>query len=407
MGLFTKKEKRHSVENPDNALNVSGILELIGLSNTSASGEKITIDRALSIPAYWAGVNFLSSTIAGLPLNVYRRNKDGRKKVKGGLSSILHDAVNDGMSSFEWRKYSFDRVFTGGRSFTLIDRNSSGVITDLYPLIPEYMKVKTKGGARFYRYNPPGEKPTTYKASEIIDVPFMLKSNGVDCYSPVLTNKDTFGLSLSVSKYGSKFFNDGGVPAFAISGPFQTSKAMNNASEDLSTAIKQANTEKRLVLPIPKDHTITQLGSDPDKTQLVAIKKYQNEEIARILSLPLVFIQDLTNGTYANTEQQDLHLVKHTVKRWIEQLEQELNLKLFGRDNKTLFVEFNLDGLLRGDFKTRMEGYSKGIQNAILTPNEVRRKENLPDYDAGDELMIQGATVPIGTQPNLKSEVTP
>jgi len=110
-------------------------------------------------------------------------------------------------------------------------------------------------------------------------------------------------------------------------------------------------------------------------------------------------LQDLSNGTYSNSEQQDLHFVKHTLKRWIEQIEQELNLKLFGRGNNSRFVEFNVDGLLRGDFKTRMEGYAIGIQNALLKPNEARRAENRPDDSEGDELLIQGATVPLGSQP--------
>jgi HK97 family phage portal protein len=95
-----------------------------------------------------------------------------------------------------------------------------------------------------------------------------------------------------------------------------------------------------------------------------------------------------------------LHFVKHTVKRWVEQFEQELNLKLWGRSNNRTFAELNVDGLLRGDFGSRMEGYSKSIQNAIMTPNEARRKENLPDNPQGNSLLVQGATVPLGTQPN-------
>jgi HK97 family phage portal protein len=108
-------------------------------------------------------------------------------------------------------------------------------------------------------------------------------------------------------------------------------------------------------------------------------------------------LQDLSRGTFSNTEQQDLHFVKHTIKRWIEQVEAEMNLKLFGR-NARQYVEFNVDGLLRGDFKTRMEAHAASIQNGIRTPNEVRDLENMEPLPAGDDLMIQGATVPIRTQ---------
>ena len=84
------------------------------------------------------------------------------------------------------------------------------------------------------------------------------------------------------------------------------------------------------------------------------MQRFSIEQIARVYQVPPVFLQDLTHGTFSNTEQQDLHLVKHTIKRWIEQLEQELNLKLFPRGSSE-FVEFSLDGLLRGDIKTVAE----------------------------------------------------
>jgi HK97 family phage portal protein len=131
--------------------------------------------------------------------------------------------------------------------------------------------------------------------------------------------------------------------------------------------------------------------------QLLELQRFCVEQIARIYSLPPVFLQDLSRGTFSNTEQQDLHFVKHTIKRWVEQVEAEMNLKLFGR-NARQYVEFNVDGLLRGDFKTRMEAHATSIQNGIRTPNEVRDLENMEPMPAGDDLMIQGATVPIRTQ---------
>lgn len=115
--------------------------------------------------------------------------------------------------------------------------------------------------------------------------------------------------------------------------------------------------------------------------------------------MPPVFLQDLTHGTFSNTEQQDLHLVKHLISQWAQAFEEEMNLKLFGQRNGGRYVEHNVDGLLRGDFKTRMEALASGVQNALLTPNEGRALENRPDKPNGDDLMIQGATVPLGTQP--------
>ena len=150
-------------------------------------------------------------------------------------------------------------------------------------------------------------------------------------------------------------------------------------------------------MALPLGHELKPLGFSPDDMQLLELQRFCVEQVARIYSLPPVFLQDLTHGTFANTEQQDLHFVKHTIKRWVEQTEAEINLKIFGRNSRT-YAEFNVEGLLRGDFKTRMEAHATSIQNGIRTPNEVRDIENLEPMPEGDSLMIQGATVPISAQ---------
>lgn len=393
-----KKEQR-SIENPDTKITPMNFMEFFGLVSRSSTGVVVDIDKALGVPAVWAAVNFLSGTLAGLPLNHYKKTRSGREKQRGTLQGVLHDAVNPEMSSFEWRKYVFERVFTVGRSYTLIDRDSRGKVVDLWPINPQNITIRLKSGRKTYELKTEkGVVSRVYAAEDIIDIPYMLKGDGVSYYSPILSNKESIGLAIAANSYGSKFFSDGGVPPFVITGPFQSGAAIRRAGDDLAAAIKNASAEKRLALPLPAGHEIKALGTDPEKSQLVELKKFCNEEIARIYSLPVLFIQDLSKGTYANTEQQDLHLVKHTIKRWVEQVEQELNLKLFGRGSSKEYVEFNLDGLLRGDFKTRMEGYSTGIQNGVYTPNEAREKENMTRMDGGDSLMIQGATVPITNQ---------
>lgn len=394
-----KQEQRANIENPTVPVSSENFLEFfLGDNGNSASGVSVTVDNAMGIPAVWAAVNFLAGTIAGLPLKHYRKTETGREEVKGKLARILHSAVNDEMSSFEWRKYSFERTFTSGRQITWIDRVGDE-IQNFYPLDPAYVTVKKVSGKKTYRYALPGVRAKIYVASEIIDIPFCLKADMVKALSPISANKDTIGLAIAATNYGSKFFQNGGVPPFVIEGPFQTGAALKRSSDDMAQTIKETSRQNRVALSLPTGHTIKPIGADPEKSQLVELKKFLIEEIARIYSLPPTFLQDLTRATFSNVEQQDLHLVKHTIKRWVEQSEQEMNLKLFGRDNETDYVEYNLDGLLRGDFKTRMEGYAQAIQNSIYTPAQVHAKENLPSRTEADVLLIQGATVPLGSQP--------
>lgn len=393
-----KAEERASAENPNVPISSESILAMLGFSGNSAAGVNVTIEAALGVPAIWAAVNFIAGTMAGLPLHVYKKTANGREKVEGGLAAILHDAVNDECSSFEWRKYSFDRVLTSGRSLTFIERNNAGQIINLWPLNPAEVTVRRKDGRRSYERKV-GKGAVVYSASEVIDIPFMLNADMLTARSPILANKDTIGLAIAATNYGSRFFNNGGVPPFLMTGNFASGAGLNRASSDLEQAVKNAAKEGRLALTLPAGHDIKSIGVDPAKSQLVELKRFLIEEIARIYSLPPNFLQDLSHGTFSNVEQQDLHFVKHTIKRWVEQVEQELNLKLFGRAGNDQYVEFNLDGLLRGDFKTRMEGYAQAIQNGVLKPNEARRQENRPDDPQGDVLLIQGATVPLGSQP--------
>lgn len=391
---FTRKAEQRdgltATQSSEDVLRVFGLADWL----ESASGETVTIETALGVPAVFSAVNFLAGTVAGLPLSVYRRTQQGRESVSGGLTSVLHDVANDEamISSFDLRKWWMEQALTGGRGVVFIDRNARDEVVNLWPLEPSKLTIKRVDGMREYHYRDGGL--TVYAASDVLDLAFMLRSDGFRHRSPIMANRDVIGMAQAMTRYGGAFFRNGGVPPFAVTGGFRSGNAMKRAADDLEEAVTRAAKDRRQALVLPDGLDIKPIGGDPDKNQMIESQRFMIEQIARIYSMPPVFLQDLTHGTFSNTEQQDLHFVKHTVKRWIEQIEQEMNLKLFGR-GADLYVEFNLDGLLRGDFKTRMDGYAQGIQNGVLMPNEARALENRPAANGGDQLMIQGATVPL------------
>ncbi len=341
-------------------------------------------------------MNFLSGTLAGLPLHLYQRSGGESKRVEGSprarmgrLSVILRDAANDEASSFAWRKAVFDAVFTHGRAFTFIERNALGEVINLWPLNPASVSVVRSQGRTQYHYSE-GDRRLVYEAGEIIDIPFMLKSDGLGHRSPILTNAGAIGMAMAATQYSSKLFANGGVPPLVLEGPLTTAAGVKRASEDMVKAVENAAEANKSVLTLPTGHTLKPLGIDPDKQQLIELQRFCVVQVARIYSLPPAFLQDLTHGTFSNTEQQDLQLIKHTLQRWVIQFEQELNLKLFGRADASHYAKFNLDGLQRGDFKTRMEGISRGIGSALFTPNEGRALMELPAQTGGDVLLVQG-----------------
>jgi len=137
MGMFDRfiNPEKRSLENPNAPVSANDFLHIMGWGDfSSAAGVTVNTDNALGVPAVWAAVNFISGTLASLPLEVHRRTDTGHERVKDGIGLWLDRAVNPTLSSFAWRKYIFEQVLTGGRSVNLIVRNGAGIVTDLVPL---------------------------------------------------------------------------------------------------------------------------------------------------------------------------------------------------------------------------------------------------------------------------------
>lgn len=387
-------EQRMITEIPGIERPNANFLQVYGLGDVALPS--VTIDSALRVPAVLAAATFLPRSLAALPLHAYRKTKAGPEKINGGIETLIHEAPNAEWTSFKLRQYFWTQVFTGGRGLMLIERSGSNIV-GLYPINPTNANLKRDAmGRTTYQI---GDK--VYPASDVIDVPFMLKADALSHHGPIVLGAKAIQLALAMQEYGAKFFAGGGVPPLALEGPLpQGPEAMKRAMADIHRAIDTAKAQDKPIFPMPPGHKLTPVGFDPDKGQMTDARRFQTEEIARIYGLPPVFLQDLTHGTFSNTEQQDLHLVKHLLSQWAQALEEEMNLKLFGQRNGGRYVEHALDGLLRGDFLSRMTAHSTSVQNGIRTPNEVRALENLPALPNGDELLIQGATVPLGSQPN-------
>ena len=383
-----------SIENPTVPVSADNFLAFFGVQ--SANLPAVTIDNALTVPAVLAAVAFLSRTLAALPLHAYRNTKEGAVRLTGKTATVLHENPNDLMDSFAFRQYFWQQVFTGGRGLAWIERNGAH-IEALWPMNPSKTTIKRTGFNVVYRHD-----GKDYPAADVIDVPFMLKADGVCHYGPIALASKAIQLALAMNAYGSQFFAGGGVPPLALTGPLpQGGEGMKRALGDMHRAIEEARKSEKPIVPIPPGHELKPIGFDPEKGQMTAARLFQVQEIGRAWQLPPVFLQDFSQGVKANAEQQDLHLVKHLIGQWAAALEGEMNLKLFGRFNGGRYVSHNLDGLLRGDFKSRIEGIARAIQTAQMTPDEARALENRPKHPnpAAGELLVQGATVVLGSQP--------
>lgn len=387
-------QENRNIENPTVPVSSAAFMQFFGVSTGNLPA--VTVDSAMTVPAVAAAVAFLSRSLANLPLHAFvDKGEAGSEKAGGKLQRVLNEAPNSEWTSFGMRQYFWGQVFTAGRGLAYIERVGRNP-DSLWPMDANKTSVKRVGGRKVYTY---GGKE--YPAADVIDVPFMLKADQLGCRSPVVMGAKAIALALAMNDYGAGFFAGGGVPPLALSGPMPAgAEAMERAKKDVKRAIEGAKERSEAIMPIPAGYTLSPVGFDPAKGQMVEAQRFVVEEIGRVFQIPPVFIGDLTHGTFSNTEQQDLHLVKHLIAQWAKALEEELNLKLFGPSNNRRYVEHSLDAMMRGDFKSRIEGMARGVQTALLTPNEARGLDNRKALANGDVLYIQGATVPLGQSPN-------
>ena len=408
MWPFGSKEARGS-SSPENAsipVSAENFLAFFGVQSHKLPA--VDVYSALQVPAVWAAVMFLSRTLATVPLHAFRKTDGGPKKLSGKIETVVGFAPNDYQDTFKFRQYFWQQVFTHGRGLAWIDRTPQGVEA-LWPMDPTRTVIKRTFGKVVYQFNDiETETYKEYPSEDVIDIPFALRHCGLYHYSPIIMGAKAIQLALAMNEYGSNFFAGGGVPPLAMTGPLpQGGEAMKRATNEIFRAIDAAKSSDKPIFGLPPGHDLKPVGFDPEKGQMTDARRFQIEEIARVYQMPPVFLQDLTNGTFSNTEQQDLFFVKHLISQWSSALEGELNLKIFGRGNNSRYVRHDLDGLLRGDLLSRMTALSKGVQTAIYTPDEAREKENLPKQPNGDKLYIQGATAPLGTQTYGQQENEP
>lgn len=391
-GFDIRREVRASAEDPRVPISAEAFISFLGHESTTLPA--VTVERALKVPAVAAAVAFLPRTLAALPLHAYRRTSGGGERLTGKIEKIIHENPNPQQDRFKAFQYFWQQVFTHGRGLMWIEWNGQNVEA-LWPFDVTKTTIKRRNMRLFYDYD--GRE---YPAEDVIDIPFMLKDDMTAHRGPIWLASKAIQLALAMNDYASSFFAGGGVPPLALTGPMPAgAEAIKRAQADVKRAIEAARSASEPVFPIPVGYELKPVGLEPDKGQMTEARLFQIQEIARAWQLPPVFLMDLSHGTFSNTEQQDLHLVKHLVAQWAEAFEGEANLKLFGRLNNARYVEHNLDGLMRGDFKSRVEGIARAIQTAQMTPNEGRALENRPPDPEGDKLLIQGATVPLGAQP--------
>lgn len=401
MNIFTSLF--HSRDKPQNRTAGSAYTFFLG---GTTSGKSVTERTAMQMTAVYSCVRILAEAVAGLPLHLYRYNEDGGKEraVNHPLYLLLHDEPNPEMTSFVFRETLMTHLLLWGNAYAQIIRNGKNEVIALYPLMPNKMTVdRDANGQIYYSYQRSNDEANTMSGSIVTlkqeDVLHIagLGFDGLVGYSPIAMAKNAIGMAIACDEYGAKFFANGATPGGILEHP-GTIKDPQRVRDSWNSAFGGSSNANKVAV-LEEGMKYTPISISPEQAQFLETRKFQINEIARIFRVPPHMVGDLEKSSFSNIEQQSLEFVKYTLEPWIVRWEQSMMRSLLSQDEKSkYFIKFNLEGLLRGDYQSRMNGYAIGRQNGWMSANDIRELENLDRISAdegGDLYLINGNMLPL------------
>ena len=396
-GLFKSRDK------PQNSTAGSAYRFYMG---GTTSGKAVTERSAMQMTAVYSCVRILAEAIAGLPIHLYKYKPDGGKEkaIDHPLYLLLHDEPNPEMSSFVFRETLMTHLLLWGNAYAQVIRNGRNEVVALYPLMPNKMTVdRDEHGHLYYEYQRSNDEAPTMKGSTVVlnptDVLHIpgLGFDGLVGHSPIAMAKNAIGMAIACEEYGAKFFANGAAPGGVLEHPGTIKDPQRVRESWQSTFGGSGNSNKIAVLE--EGMKYTPIGISPEQAQFLETRKFQINEIARIFRVPPHMVGDLEKSSFSNIEQQSLEFVKYTLDPWVIRWEQSIQRTLLTpEEKKSYYVKFNVEGLLRGDYQSRMNGYAIGRQNGWMSANDIRELENLdriPAEEGGDLYLINGNMLPM------------
>jgi len=356
--------------------------------NRNPSGVRIDPETALRSTVVLACVRVLSSSVAGLPLHLYRRLPNGGKEIarEVPLYRILHERPNGWQTSYEWREQIMLHLLTHGQAF--VEVAGAGPATQLIVLHPSRMQVeRIENGRLRYRYREDRGTETIYSQDAIMHLRW-LSDDGVNGMVPVELARDAIGLARACEIHGASFFGNGARPGVVLSTDStisaEAAEALRNGWERMHRGSERSHRTAVLqggLKPIELG------GGNMQESQFLETRRFAVEEICRVYGVPPHLVGDLTRSSFSNIEQQSLDFVNNGLMPWLRRIELAVGRDLITDDS--LFAEFDTRGSLRADAAGRGAYYNTLWNLGVLSVNEIRSLENLNPVDGGDVRFVQ------------------
>lgn len=370
--------------------------EALSIFTNMTDDVKVTADTAMRHTTVYACVNVKAQGISSVPFTLYEKTDNGRQKAtKHSLYKLFTGNVNPLMSSVTWRELVVQDLELRGTHYSQVIRNNGGQIVAIYPLLHDSMNITVKIGNNNipiieYRYTPMNGQSRKFRNEDILKIVGLPSSNGIIGVTPITQNATSIALAIQTETFGNKFFSNGANGSGILS---TDGSLTQEAADRLKTQFGEkyqglSNSKKPILLEQGlKWQPITISNND---SQFLETRGYQKADIASIFRVSPHLINDLSKATFSNIEHLGIEHVKYCLMPVGVKIESSINTQLLSeKEQETYYMEFNFDALMRGDFESRMKGFDTAIKGSIMTPEEVRNKENLPSSNDGKKLMMQ------------------
>jgi HK97 family phage portal protein len=388
-----------------NAINVGGdsiaqptgwLQRLLAMTQTS-SGIVIHEANALTVGDVYKCVNVIAQTIAMQPWKIFRYlEPTGRNEARRhSLYFLLHDEPNSRMTSFTYRMTMVYHLLIWGRHASYIERDGSGKIVALWPLRPDLFYWEIRNGKMWFWVSTMDGIPQQFWEDEILYIPGLTR-DGYNAYSPIALHRETIGLSKALEVFGAKLFGNGSMPGGFLKHPSNLSKeAAQRLKESFEERHRGLDTSHRLaVLEEGLDYVPNPL--DPEKAQAILTRQFQRSDLAGLWRVPPHKIGDLSRSTNNNIEHQDLEFLRDCIAPWLTCIEQSCNRSLLlPREKGKFFIEFDINGMMRGDTVARMAYCNGMFQTGAFSPNDILEYNGLNPVEGGDRRFIPLNMVPL------------
>lgn len=373
------------------------------IGSNSASGVAVTPETSMRSAAVLACVRVLAETVAGLPLIVYRRGKNGRERDTSlPLFNLLTSRPNRYQTAFEFREMLMAHCLLRGNGYAQKVYDGAGRLVELVPLNPTKVEPRLNpDGSLSYRVKTDLFGEVSLQSSDVFHIKG-LATDGIIGVSPITYAREAVGLSIATEDFGARVFSNDAKPGGILEHPGKLSDEAHKRIKDSWQAAHSGLKNAHKVAVLEEGMKWQRIGISNSDSQFIEARKFQIEEIARIFRVPPHLIGHLERATFANIEHQSLEFVQHTMLPWLRRWEQAISARLMTeKESAVYYSEFLVDGLLRGDIQSRYSAYAVGRQWGWLSADDVRRLENmepLPE-DAGKDYLVPLNMVAAGSAP--------